>query len=108
MSNPADRCYKHGWNSQGINGESLGDWTVNILNSTSTKSPGTPELHYGDTSGSADGRGWSGDWGVQYYRNSATSGAEMAVGTFSASTSNATANNDVLHVAGAFGAERQP
>ena len=89
------------------NGEPLGNWTVTLLTSIYTR-PGTEELHFADTSGSADGRGWSGDWGVQYYRNSATSGAEMAVGTFAASTSNRTANNDVLHVAGAFGAERQP
>ena len=88
------------------NGESLGDWTVNLSSATNNVFLSYPELFSGLTGGSADGRSLSGEWGVQPYRNSASSGAGWVVGTFNAST--AAANNDALHMVGAFSAERQP
>ena len=86
------------------NGQSLGEWTVNFP-ATQTIVTGSSETFFGRSGGSADGQALTGEWGVQPYRNSATSGAEMVAGTFTSST--AAANNDALHMVGAFGAERQ-
>ena len=84
------------------NGESLGDWTVNLDRASL---PSGSSIFSDNTNGSADGQTLTGEWGVQPYRNSATSGAELVVGTWTASTLAAT--NDALHMVGAFGAERQ-
>ena len=86
------------------NGESLGSWTVNFPTTTLILLSAF-EVLAGSSGGSADGQTLTGEWGVQPYRNSATSGAEMVVGTWTAST--AAANNDALHMVGAFAAERQ-
>ena len=88
------------------NGESLGDWTVDLdAESPPASETMTDELFYGSTGGSADGESLSGQWGVQFFRNRAGGGADYAVGTFTAST--AGSNNDALHIVGAYGAESQ-
>ena len=88
------------------NGESLGDWTVDLdAESPPVSETMTDELFYGSTGGSADGESLSGQWGVQFFRNRAGGGADYAVGTFTAST--AGSNNDALHIVGAYGAESQ-
>ena len=85
------------------NGESLGAWTVN-LTSTSSVVSGATELFFGSSSGSADGQALTGRWGVQPYRDSASAGAHgYVVGTFNASTT--AANNNALHMVGAFAGE---
>ena len=86
------------------NGESLGDWEVSLAE-TSTNPTGNDQLFIGSTSGSAQGRSLTGRWGVEFYRNTTGASADYAAGTFSAST--AAANNDALHIVGAFGAEIQ-
>ena len=86
------------------NGASLGEWTVNFP-ATQAIITASRETFAGSSGGSADGQTLTGEWGVQPYRNSATSGPEMVVGTWTAST--AAANNDALHMVGAFAGERQ-
>ena len=85
------------------NGESLGNWTVS-LNITAQVQSGALETFYGRTGGSADGRALSGNWGVQFYRDGTSGHPHSAVGVFTSST--AAANNDALHMVGAYGAER--
>ena len=85
------------------NGESLGNWTVS-LNTTAQVQSGALETFYGRTGGSADGRALSGNWGVQFYRDGTSGHPHSAVGVFTSST--AAANNDALHMVGAYGAER--
>ena len=88
------------------NGESLGNWTVN-LNNTSSRDSGNLNLWVSTGArGSADGHSFTeGHWGVRFYRNSASGHPDSAVGTFSAST--ASTNNNARRILGAFSAERQ-
>ena len=87
------------------NGASLGEWTVTLPATESVISTASEVFAGSHSGGSADGQALTGEWGVQPYRNSATSGAEMVVGTWTAST--AATNNDALHMVGAFAGERQ-
>ena len=86
------------------NGESLGNWTVNLYR-TDLFQPTSSELFYGRTTGSADGQSMAGQWGLQFYRNSTSGYPDSAVGVFTAST--AASNNAALHIVGAYGADRR-
>ena len=90
------------------NGESLGDWTVNFLNTTTNRA-GEQGLFIGGINGgasTADGRRLgTGNYGVQFHRSSASGHPDWAVGTFTASTLGPA--DDALHIAGAYAAERQ-
>ena len=94
------------------NGEPLGDWTVNLNSTDQVRStrPELLELFYGSTGGQADGQSLSGQWGVQFYRNSASGFPDSAVGVFTASGFPASIpDGDInsLSIVGAYGAERQ-
>ena len=86
-------------------GQSLGDWTVNLPNTNTTGV--WAELFRGVTSGGqADGRSLSnGNWGVLFHRRSASGHPDLALGVFTASTAGSA--NDALHIAGSFAAERE-
>ena len=86
------------------NGESLGNWTVNLYR-TDLFQPASRELFYGRTTGSADGESMAGQWGLQFYRNSTSGYPDSAVGVFTAST--VASNNAALHLVGAYGADRR-
>ena len=90
------------------NGESLGNWTVN-LNRMAGREAGNLDLWNrgdGEARGSGDGRSFTeGYWAVQFYRNSASGHPDSAVGTFHTSTDDL--DNNALRIFGAFSAERQ-
>lgn len=89
------------------NGESLGDWEVRLRNTGNTA---TVVLFPGATTGVAERRNLTGQWGVQFIGSdhATLGGFGYAVGTFSATTGAAANNQRALHIVGAFGAERQP
>ena len=84
------------------NGESLGDWRVN-LNGTSQSE--TNNVFYGTTGGSADGQTWSGIYGAGFWRQGSSGNPTSAMVVFAAG---GFSNNTARFVAGAFGAELQP
>ena len=96
------------------NGESLGDWTVNLHNTDEALWDGAggtdTTLFVGRTGGDAAGEGYpsdslDGNWSVEFSSDGVGAGAGQAVGVFTASTP--AANEDALRIVGAFGAERQ-
>ncbi len=88
-------------------GESL-PWTMSLKQTTGHDTD-TTELFTGTTAlETTSGQSLTGDWGVQFYWNNQrtpTPGLGFAGGTFDAST--ATSEDNLLHVVGAFAAERQ-
>ena len=86
------------------NGESLGNWTVDLGQVTINQ--GTGFFYGGIGGGQAGSRSLStGNWAVEFYRNSGSGHPDLATGTFSASTLGPA--DDALHIVGAFVAERQ-
>ena len=86
------------------NGESLGNWTVDLGQITTNQ--GTGFFYGGIGGGQADSRSLStGNWAVEFYRNSGSGYPDFATGTFSASTLGPA--DDALHIVGAYVAERQ-
>ena len=86
------------------NGESLGNWTVDLAQVTTNQ--GTGFFYGGIGGGQAGSRSLStGNWAVEFYRNSGSGHPDFATGTFSASTLGPA--DDALHIVGAFVAERQ-
>ena len=84
------------------NGESLGDWRVNL---NGTNQGGTDNIFQGSTGGSADGQTWSGRYGAAFYRPGSSGNPTSAMVVFAAGSFS---NNTARFVAGAFGAELQP
>lgn len=88
------------------NGKSLG-WTMS-LQATGPGTAATDELFTGETVlETTGGQSATGNWGVGFYWNAqrTPAGLGFAGGTFDAST--ATSEDNLLHVVGAFAAERQ-
>ena len=90
------------------NGESLGNWTVNFSSISGRESMNLDLWNRSNSAarGSGDGRSFTtGNWAVQFFRNSASGLPDSAVGTFHTTT--AATNNNALRIFGAFSAERQ-
>ena len=88
------------------NGEPLGDWRLNFAGSASSPDSGRSSMIGGNITGQADHRSLLGSYRAQPYRNSTTGLPGLAMGTFSANTSNN--RDDSIHIFGVFGAEPQP
>ncbi len=83
------------------NGESLGDWTLNLNNNNGATIPGSDVIFRGSTGGTAGDRSLAGNWSVRILGGGST--VYWAAGTFTGST--AADANDALRIIGAFGTE---
>ena len=93
------------------NGASLGAWLVAL--GWARPADAAAVLLRGVTSGAADGRQLTGQWGAEFFKSGAETTANprpgYAAGTFTASTVDENTPQDInaLHIIGAFGAERR-
>ena len=89
------------------NGEPLGDWRINLLATSSSPTSNRSSMLGTGITGQADAhRRLLGSYRVQPYRNSTSGLPGLAMGAFTANTSNN--RDDSIHIFGVFGAELQP